>query len=178
MSPIQVESLVFNFPSSVAAEKYDDWQHANQDWANRHGKKKVDIVALDPIPGPRTNWLIEAKDYRVITNPPNRSNVASLPQTVAQKVTDTLLGLADAAVNGQVASEKAHATAAIATAIRRVVLHLEPHPPSGTHTALFPANFAANVYQTLRPLVAHIDSKPLVLNIANTPMSGVPWTVS
>jgi len=177
MPSIPVDTFVFNFASTVAAEKYDGWQHVNHHWAARRDKKKVDVVALEPAARPTTTWLIEAKDFRVINAPPKPSNIGSLPQAVAKKMTDSLLGLTDTAVNGQQASEKAHAAAAIAAAGRRVVLHLEPHPPSGAHTALFPSNFAANVHQALRPLVADIDPKPLVLCIANTPRAGVPWIV-
>lgn len=178
MHSITVENLAFSFPTHVAAAKYDDWDHANKHWKARQGSKKVDIVAIEPAIQPTTTWLIEAKDFRVITVPPNASNLGSLPHTVAQKVTDTLLGLADAATKAQVVSEKAHARAAVSTISRRVVLHLEPHPPAGVHTALFPTNFTALVYQALKPLVASVDPRPLVLNIANTPQAGVPWQVS
>jgi hypothetical protein len=177
MASLLVETLQFDFPALMAAEKYDGWQHPNVDWVTRAGKKKVDVVALEPVPNTETMWLIEAKDYRVITNPPKPSNLGSLPQTVTQKVNDTLLGLVDTAANGQVPVEKAHASAAMGAATRRVVLHLEPHPTTGAHTALFPRNFTANVYQSLKQLVKVIDPNPLVLNIANTPISGVPWTV-
>jgi len=178
MAYLLVETLVFDFHASVVAEKYDDWQHPNIDWVDREGKKQVDVVALSPVPNTKTTWLIEAKDYRVITNPPKPSNLGSLPQTVAQKVKDSLLGLADTAANGKVPAEKAHASAALSASTHRVILHLEPHPTSGTHTALFPVNFTANVYQSLKQLVKLIDPDALVLNIANTPGYGVPWTVS
>jgi hypothetical protein len=46
----------------------------------------VDVVAHDlPIPAART-WLIEAKDYRVITNPPKPTNLSGLAATVEAKV--------------------------------------------------------------------------------------------
>jgi hypothetical protein len=173
MPSLVVDNLVFDFDNTVVAQLYDKWQH----WASKPGKKKVDVVAFEPVSKPTTTWLIEAKDFRVITSPPKSSNIGSLPQTVAQKMDDSLEGLKDAAVCASFA-EKRHAVAAIATAERRVVLHLEPYSPTGIHTALFPKNFAVNVYQSLKRLVVHIDKNPLVLDIAKTPHAGVPWTVS
>lgn len=174
MPPLIVDNLAFDFPATVAAQKYDTWTH----WATQSGKKKVDVVALEPASAPNTTWLIEAKDFRVITSPPKSTNIGTLHETVAQKMHDSLLGLAHAAAHAHVATEKAHAVVAIATPRRRVVLHLEPHPATGTQTALFPANFTVSVYQALKILVAGIDPNPLVLNIANTPRAGVPWSVS
>ena len=132
------------------------------------------MVAVDGVLS--TAWLIEAKDFRVITNPPKPSNITGLAQTVADKASHTLAGLNDASIHAAVLKEKQLARGAIGCASRRIVLHLEPH--TGPHTALFPVNFTANVFQKLRQLVTAIDRKPLVLNIANTPQSSVPWTVS
>lgn len=95
---------------------------------------------------------------------------------MADKAAHTIAGLTDAAVNATVASEKIHAVNALATPVKRVVLHLEPH--TGLHTALFPIGFAADVLQKIKQLVKAIDPSPLVLNIANTPAAGVPWTVA
>ena len=176
MSTLPVDTLMFDFfDATVAAQIYDRWQHYTGVWnVNPGGQKAVDVVAVEP--NRQTAWFIEGKDFRVITNPPKRSNIGGLAQTMAQKVRDSLDGLADAAINAQVASEKGHATAALSMANRRVVLHLEPH--TGAHTALFPSNFSANVYQSLKQLLRTIDPNAQVLNIANTPAAGVPWTVS
>ena len=54
--------------------------------------------------------------------------------------------------------------------------HLEPHV--GAHSALFPSGFAASVLQRLKQLVRTIDPNPLVLNIADTALVGVPWAVT
>jgi hypothetical protein len=178
MPAVQVDNLLFTFPQTVAAVLYDQWQHYIAVWNAAGGVKAVDVVAVEgvPPPPPTTTWLIEAKDYRIITNPPQPSNLGGLPQTVADKVTDTLAGLADAAVNAADPAERAHAARAVLAPATRIVLHLEPHV--GSHTALFPAGFAASVFQTLKRLVAHIDANPLVLNIASTPTAGVPWVVA
>jgi hypothetical protein len=59
-----------------------------------------------------------------------------------------------------------------------VILHLEPHPQSGAHAALFPVSWAANVMLQLRSRLSDIDPNPLVLDIARTPASQVPWSVA
>jgi len=177
MPTLQVDTLQFVFSPAVSAGIYDQWQHYTTVWnAPPGGKKAVDVVAVDGAPPPSTAWLIEAKDFRVITQPPKPSNIAGLAQFVADKATDTLAGLAHAQNHAAVAGEKQLATDAMNSNNKRIVLHLEPH--TGAHTALFPAGFAASVLQKLQQLVQAIDPKPLVLNIANTPAAGVPWTVS
>jgi len=175
MPTLIVDTFTFNFNSTVTAGNYDQWQHYCVVWNAPGGQKAVDVVAVDGVP-PSAAWLIEAKDFRVITNPPKPSNIAGLAQFVADKVSHTLAGLAHASIHAAVPGEKQLATDAMTCASRRIVLHLEPH--TGAHTALFPAGFAANVLQKLRQLVTAIDTNPLVLNIANTSLSGVPWTVN
>lgn len=176
MTILQVDTLTFDFDPAVRADTYDKWLHHCLVWnAQPGGKKAVDVLAVEGAP-PATAWLIEAKDFRVITNPPKPSNISGLAQQVADKVNDSLAGLADASINATVPKEKQLATDAGGCAGQRIVLHLEPH--TGVHTALFPANFAANVLQQLRQRVHTIDANPLVLNIANTQQSGVPWSVS
>ena len=177
MPTLSVDTLTFAFDPSVSAGIYDQWQHYTAVWnAPPGGQKAVDVVAVEGGPPQSTTWLIEAKDFRVITNPPKPSNIAGLAPFVADKANHTLAGLADASTNAVVPDEKQLATDAIASTTKRIVLHLEPH--AGAHTALFPLGFAANVLQKLRQLVKAIDPNPLVLNIDNTPTAGVPWTVS
>lgn len=181
MTPVPVDNLLFTFPPAIAVlpVPYDQWQHYTTVInAPPGGVKAVDVIAVESAPplAPTTNWLIEAKDFRVITQPPKPSNLGRLPQTVLSKVNDTLTGLAGAAMNAADPAERTQATLAIGAAGTRVVLHLEPHV--GPHTALFPANFVASVFQTLKVLLAAIDPNPLVLNIANTPSAGTPWTVA
>jgi hypothetical protein len=171
---LQVDSLQFTFGPIVTFERYDTWQHYTKVWNAAGGQKAVDVVAVDIIY--RAAWLIEAKDFRVITSPPRPSNIAGLAQTVADKAYHTLAGLADAAENAAVVTEKQHAAKAMKASTKRVVLHLEPH--MGKHSALFPVNFSASVLQKLKQLVRSIDPHPLVLNITNTPAANVPWTVT
>lgn len=179
MANLPVENLTFAFGAEIDAQKYDDWTHYSQVW-NKHpaSQKAVDVLAVQTSAAPAVAWMIEAKDFRIVNPalPPKPSNVSGLPQTMATKATHTLAGLVNAAANATVPSEKSLAAKAMSAGAKRIVLHLEPH--TGPHTALFPTGFAASVLQQLRRLVKAIDANPLVLNIANTPASGVPRTVS
>ena len=178
MSVLRVESLNFTFETSVSADKYDGWWHVNRDWADRANKKKMDIVAVEPVSAAQTLWMIEAKDFRIITGTPKRSNLSGLPQTVANKADHTLLGLADAARHAQEPSERLLSSQSQACRTTRIVLHLEPHPPSGPQSALFPHGFPASGHQRMRQLVSHIDPNPLVLEISTTPQANVPWNAT
>lgn len=175
MTSLNVGALVFDFQPPNQAQIYDTWAHYAQLCGANPGLKAVDIVAVEGAP-PAVNWLIEAKDFRIITDPPKPSNLTGLPATVVAKANATLAGLADAAINAVDRSERVHANSALNAHATRVVLHLEPH--AGPHSALFPAAFAANVLQQLRIIARHIDTNPLVLSIATTPSAGVPWTVT
>jgi len=174
VTTIQEGNIHFDFAPGVAAEAYDRWE-----FTARREDKKLDMVAVETPAVPETTWLIEVKDYRVVfpQTPPNPANLSGLPQTVAQKVHDSLVGLADATVHAENPGERQHAVWAIAAPRRRVVLHLEPH--AGPHSALFPPTFTTpHVFQKLQQLVRSVDPNPLVLSIATTPRYGVPWSVS
>jgi len=175
MSILQVDILQFTFEPTVAAQCYDQWQHYAAIHNIQGGLKAMDVVAIERD-APVVTWLIEAKDFRIITNPPRPSNLTDLPKTVAAKVTDTITGLGDAAANAVDIIERDHAQDALAAPVRRIVLHLEP--PIGQHSALFPTGFPISVLQKLKQLVKVIDPNPLVLSIASTPVASVPWTVA
>lgn len=173
MSQLKVDSLTFIFAPNVKAQRYDQWNHYRLIYNARGNKKAMDVVAVEYPTATGTTWLIEAKDFRIVTRPPKPCNLGGLAQTVADKVADTLTGLSDASTNATAPREKQHAFAAGTTLTKRIVLHLEPH--TGQHTKLFPLNFSVSVHQKLKQLVSATDRAPLVLNIANTPASGVPW---
>lgn len=134
-------------------------------------------MANEPSTAPDLVWLIEAKDYRVITNPPKPANLRDLPETIEKKVRSTLAALAVVAAANSGSAAKTHAGKAAVVSRRRVVLHLEPHTPTGAHSVLFPTNFSVNVLLKLKQLVRDIDRSPLVLDVARTPGAGVPWEV-
>ena len=172
---VSVEQLAFEFDPRIDPFQYERGGATVPEWPV--GRKVVDVVASDPADTPLVVWLIEAKDFRVITNPPKPANLSGLPATINAKVRATVssLPIVATAITGSAAA--VHALHATSVTQYRVVLHLEPHSRSGANSALFPRGFAASVLQKLQALVRDIDSAPLVLNIARTPGAGVPWTV-
>ena len=173
MTVLNVDGLRFEFPFSMAASKYDGWEHYLKHWNAGGGQKAMDVVATRIQAAPAVVWLIEAKDFRIHTQDPEPSNLYGLAQTVADKAADTLAGLKDAAARASDADERAQASRACSAKSCRVVLHLEPYigPPS-----ILRPNFTASVLQKLRQLVRDIDPNPLVVSIAKP--GPVPWTVS
>src|SRR5882724_3402704 len=107
MPTLQVDNLSFTFVPGVAAELYEKWQHYAVALSHAN-KKAVDVVAVENPAAPATTWLIEAKDFRIITQPPKPSNIGGLAQTVADKTTDSLAGLSHASANAASKSEKNH----------------------------------------------------------------------
>ena len=173
---MRVENLDFTFHASVSPFQYEVGGIVVQGWPN--GTKVVDVVANEVPDPPAVTWLIEAKDFRVITNPPRPANVAALPATVEGKVRSTIAAFPIVAATSTDNAAKAHAAAATTAVEWRVVLHLEPHPADGAQSRLFPKGFSAGVLMKLKQLVKDIDPNPLVLNITRTVAAGVPWSVA
>ena len=177
MVSLSVNTLTFTFSGTIGdAQIYDQWIHYTTVWNASGGQKAVDVVAAETGAPPNVCWMIEGKDFRVITRPPKPSTIGGLAQVVADKVQHSIAGLRDAASHAVTANEQRLAHLAVSAATKRIVLHLEPHV--GNRSALFPSGFAASVLQRMRQLVRPIDPNPLVLNIADTPTAGVPWVVT
>ncbi len=174
MPTLLVDNLRFVFVTNWAAQKYDEWTYYRQALSARP-LKAVDVVAMKIQQAPGIVWLVEAKDFRVVTEPPEPSNLKGLADTVAAKVRDTLAGLNEAALYA-VGEERVHAARAVGAQQNRVVLHLEPYV--GVTSKLFPQKFEAGVLQKLKQAVRNVDKNPLVLKIANTPTAGLPWSVT
>lgn len=173
---VTVERVEFTFDPSVDPLQYESAGVCIAGWPS--GAKVVDVVANGTPPPPPVTWLIEVKDFRVITSPPRPSNLGGLAETVEAKVRQTLAALPAVVADSPEQAHRDHAAGASAAARRRVVLHLEPHPTNGAHAALFGVGYAANVLLKLRALVADIDPNPLVLDIARTQRANVPWTAA
>ena len=176
MTVVDVENLVFTFDNSVEPFQYEAAGTVVDGWPN--GTKVADVIANELPSPPAVTWLVEAKDFRVIHNPPKLANIAGLAVTMMEKADGTIAGMIAVSAVSTDAAARAHATSATQSAAHRVVLHLEPHPAGGGHSNLFPVNFSANVWMKLKPLVSHIDPHPLVLSIASTQAAGVPWEVA
>ena len=175
-APIPVAQLSFTFDSAVDPFQYEVAGQCVDGWPK--GAKVVDVVAHDRETPPDVTWLIEAKDYRIITNPPRPSNLAGLAATVEAKVRDSLAAFPMVAQQSTDPAACSHASQASTSRRFRVVLHLEPHPTSGAYAALTPVSWVANILLQLRQNLSDIDPNPLVLDIARTPASQVPWSVA
>lgn len=175
-APIAVEQLCFTFDSSVAPFQYEVAGQCVDGWPQ--GSKVVDVVAHDRNAPPDVTWLIEAKDYRIITNPPKSTNLGGLAATVESKVRESLAAFPVVAQQANDPAARSHAGITSSSLRFRVILHLEPHPHTGAHAALFPVSWAANILLQLRSRLSDIDPNPLVLDIARTPASQVPWSVA
>ena len=172
---MKIENFNFTFDPTVVPFQYEKDGAVVAGWPT--GSKVVDVVAnQEPSPPPIT-WLIEAKDFRIITKPPKPSNLTGLASTVDAKVRSSIAALPVVAVGSTDAAVKAHAAAAATAVAHRVVLHLEPHPAGGAHSLLFPLGFSAAVLMKLKQLVKDIDPNPMVLDIQRTARVGVPWSV-
>lgn len=172
MSSIQVESLTFDLAPGADCFQYEHHGKVIDTWPS--GAKVVDFIVIFH----ESVLLVEVKDLRVITCPPRPSNLLGLAETVAQKVGDTLLlGLPAVARSSTDAEAHRHATASLLAPKRRVVLHLEPHPPGGPRSALFPHGFQALVLQKLRQLLSRLAPDPILVDCHRTPDAGLPWSV-
>lgn len=170
---MKVEQLDFDFDATVVPFQYEHGGVVVHGWPPT---KVVDVVAHEAAVPPPVTWLVEAKDFRVITNPPARANLQDLAPTMDAKVRASIAGLAVAAAASNDPTVRAHAGVAIQTGSFRVVLHVEPHV--GPHTRLFPIEYLPDLLVALRRLVKDIDADALVLDIARTGTAPVPWTVS
>ena len=165
MTEIKEGDLTFSFPDQCRASKYDEWSfYRNQFQPVAGGSKAVDILCLDK----ETAWLIEVKDYR--QHP--RTKLSDLDDEVAEKVRDTLAGLAAASANANDAEEQELARRALRTHEWRVALHLEqPAVRSPLRPQPFnPANVALKLRsRKLKPLTPIRFSRISMLHILRYP---------
>ena len=167
MPTITEGKLTFDFPIGWIAEKYDDWVFHIGSFQNVcGGAKAIDILAVEPA---SCCWLIEVKDHRT----GHQTSAVKLAEVVAQKVRDSLAGLATARVRAT-GVERLAADGGLDCPDLRVVLHLEQ--PAATSPLYRSAISRANVLQRLRQLVKPIDPHPLVVDLNGS--QNLPWTVT
>lgn len=162
-------NLRFEFEQGLVATQYDEWSfYRNQFQSVTGGTKAVDFLCIDETAN--TTWLIEVKDYR---HPDaNKITVSELGTAVAEKVRDTLAGLAAAKNNANDANERQLARQALRTATFRVVLHIE-----------IPARFKlyldeASLVTKLKQQIKAIDAHPKVVSQNTTLRANLGWTVT
>lgn len=173
MTTLQVEQLQLTFAPHADAFQVERGGAVVPGWPQ--GLKVVDVVARADV----SAWLIEVKDYRVVSSPPQPTKVAELPTIVIKKAIDTLAGLSTLASGAGDRQLQAQAQAALQTTTRRLVLHLEPAPGDHAYAALCPnpSNVLLKLQQALRAQApAGLHPEPLVLSLRTTPTANVPWS--
>lgn len=160
MTDICEGSLVFSFSTACDALKYDDWPFYRKRFQQIFNTKAVDILCATSDAA----WLIEVKDYRGH----NRDKCGRIEDEVAQKVRDTLAGLAAANANGDEGGRNI-ASEALNKRRWRVVLHLE----QTDSLILNPSN----IQIMLRQRLGAVDGKAVVTD-AGYISPQMPWTVS
>ena len=165
MPSITERNLRFDFPAKWIAVKYDELSFYTRQFQHVSGAGAVDILAIEPA---GCCWLIEAKDYRQ----GHQTSAVRLAAVVAQKVRDTLAGLATARVRATGGDQRV-AQACMTCSDLRVVLHMEN--PTLASALFTRAINPANVQLALKPLVRAIDSRFQVVDTQNS--VHLPWTV-
>ena len=166
--PVLVEgALTFTFPPTSTASKYDAWSHyVNQFQKTCGGSKAVDLVYTDG----QVTWLIEVKDFRRH----KRTKTIDLPNEIAIKVRDTVVGLVSARLHANDVDEKRCAKEFLRASKLRVVCHIEQ---PAKHSRLFPRAIEPdNLVLKLRTLIKAIDPHPAVVD-RHTQRPNMPWTV-
>lgn len=160
-------ALTFTFPPNSTATKYDGWSHyINQFQKTCGASKAVDLVYADGA----VTWLIEVKDFRQH----KRTKTIDLPDEIAIKVRDTVVGLVSARLHANDDDEKRCAKEFLRANKFRVVCHIE-QPPK--HSRLFPrAVEPDNLALKLRTLIKAIDPHPAVVD-RHTQRANMPWNV-
>ncbi|MCY4382904.1 MAG: hypothetical protein OXE44_07115 [Nitrospinae bacterium] len=175
MTTLLEGELEFKFDSDCDVGKYDEWSFYRRNSQSREsfqhaagGSKAVDFVCVSQS----VAWLIEVKNYRKSLFP----IPSSLSDVVAQKVRDTLAGLATAATNADDVNEKKIAQSALSSGRRwRVVLHLEQ---PAQNSALRPTAIdPAALLQKLRQKLKFIDPGPQIVDVSRK-CPGMKWTTT
>ncbi|CAM5194244.1 hypothetical protein OURE66S_00590 [Oligella ureolytica] len=137
------------------ASQYDKWSFYRNQFINvTKSTKAVDFIYIDKAHD--ITWLIEVKDYR---HPDTQLiKPSELASVVAQKVRDSLAGLAAARCNANDTEEREFSNAALRTNKIKVVLHMEQN-----HPIINPADILTNLKQQIKA----IDAQPKVVNQGN-----------
>lgn len=173
MTTLLEGELTFTFDSECDVGQYDEWSFYRTNSQSREsfqhaagGSKAVDFVCVSQ----RVAWLIEVKSYRKSALP----IPSCLSDVIAQKVRDTLAGLAIAATIADDVNEKKIAQRALSSARRwRVVLHLEQ--PAQYSTLRPTAIDLAALLQKLKQKLKFIDPAPQIVDTSRS-FPDIKWT--
>ncbi len=165
MPSITEDNLTFDFPAAWTAVKCDELLFYTKQFQHVLKAKAVDILAIEPG---GCCWLIEVKDYRK----GHQTSAIKLAEIVAQKVRDTLAGLATARVRATGSDQRVAQTGMTCSDLR-VVLHMEN--PAVTSALFAQAIDPANVQSDLKRQVRAIDPRFQVVDAQSS--VHLPWTV-
>ena len=173
MTLLRAGGLQFAFQTGCVTQ-YDRWAfYRCQFQGAAGGSKAVDFLCLDG----NIAWSIEVTDYRPRAGGQEQYAMpkpSDLAAEVAEKVRDTLAGLAAARKNANDGNEKEMARKSIQKAQWRVILHLE-QPRAQTprrKMAIDPRSIASELGRLLKA----IDPHPKVMD-RRSRYPVVPWTV-
>ena len=160
--------FVFETSDGSMASQYDEWSFYRKQFIKvAGGTKAVDFIYVDKASD--ITWLIEVKDYR---HPEAKSiKPSELAGVVAQKVCDSLAGLAAARCNANDATEREFSEAALTTGSIRVVLHMEQ--VNRNHRFIDPANVLTKLKQQIKA----VDAPPVVVSQASL-KTNMRWIVT
>jgi hypothetical protein len=158
---IQEGDFAYIFPAGSTACKYDSWSHyRNRFTGTCGGAKAVDLAHAQSS----VLWLVEAKDYRHH----HRTKPSELPQEIAEKVRDTLVGLISARMHADQSEERQAAEQFLRCSRIRIAVHLEQRR-SSSGARRYPID-PASVLQKLKTLTKWIDCHPTVFQSNNVPV--------
>lgn len=163
MPVLDIDGLIFTFPASWTATKFDEWAfYRNQFSRQSNGIKAVDAIAVGPG---HCAFLVEVKDYRH----PETEKPSELPAAIAIKVLHTLAAMLPAKLHAS-GDEQRVAAAVLKAIVLRVVVHIELPPRH------IPVVDLADVKQKLQRLLRAVDAHPKVVSMKD--MKGLAWTVA
>ena len=160
VNSIKEGNVKFVFDDQCVAVKYDQLPFYRKRFQGVVcGSRAVDMLCITND----TSWMIEIKDY---TAHP-RTKPTDVSKEVAQKVRDTLAGLAAASANGD-HKGKELADMALSRRRWRIVLHLE-------RSKKYFSTTRSNIQIKLKRMVGAVDSEPIIMHIKSN-FKQKPWT--
>ena len=164
---IKVEQLIFDFPGSWYAMKFDDSNYYRRQFGRMWQRiSSVDLVAVS---NDGIAFFIEVKDYRLA----RESGPSELPEIVAHKVFDTLAAQIPCKLHATEEDERLICKKVCLASDLIVVLHLEQPQ---TRVGIFRPYDRALIQQKLRQLLKPVHARPWVLCMDS--MGNAPWSVS
>ena len=165
MPILDVDGLIFTFPATWQASKFDEWSFYRHHFLTlRNNLQAVDILAISPH---QVAFMVEVKDYRH----PQAVKPSALAETIVNKVVCTLAALLPARLHINTPVEEQKLSMSVLKCQRlHVIVHIEQP------TAHQPRVDLADLKQKLKTRLRAIDAHPKVVSIAK-PL-GMAWQVT